>query len=173
MARVPFWADDSLEAHAWDFCWLGENNLPGICSVEVDGGRDVDAQKSKGTNGPTIKDEGTEGAKVSISVKMWKAEQHEQWGITLAAIDPLRNNAVQTPFEIHHPATDERQIKYVYVTNVSASQPAPGGVRTVQIECRQWFPQPKPTKTSNKPKTKAPSETFDPNTIPEFAAFNP
>lgn len=155
MSATPFWSDDTLESHAWDFCWLGENNLPGICKVEVDGGRDVDAQKSKGSDGPALKDEGTQGAKISIEVRMWTAAQHEQWAITLDAIDPLRVNSLKTPFEIYSPATDERGVRYVYVTNVSVSAPKPGGVRTASIECRQWFPQPKPTKKSGKPKTKS------------------
>lgn len=171
MPATPFWSDDSLASHAWDFCWLGENNLPGICKVEVEGGRDVDAQKSKGEEGRALKDEGTDGAKIDIECRMWLPQHHEQWDITQRAIDPLLVNSVKTPFEIHHPACDERGVRYVYITSLSCSHPESGGVRTAHITAQQWFPQPKKTKTSKTVKAKQAQIVKDAESIPDYLSF--
>jgi len=170
MAGVPFWADGSLDAQAWNFCWLGEDFLPGLVEVEVDKGRAVDKQKSKGSDGPTLKDEGYEGAVVTITLTIWTAEQWDAWQSVRPKIDPQRAGGLRTPLAIDHPETQDAGVATVYVRRIRSGAPR-GSKKTYTLDCLEWFAAPKETKTEKKPKTKDAGATNNTVEIPEVTVF--
>lgn len=156
MAGVPFWGGDPRdgedEKNAWDYCWLGDDLLPGIVEdVDVpDGGRDVDAQKAKGDNGVTLKDNGVGAKTVTITLRMWDQEHHEAWKGVRERIDPANPGNIRKPLTITHPKAVEEKIKGVYVKQIVVSHPSPVSGRTATITCVEWFPQPKAAKSEQK-----------------------
>jgi hypothetical protein len=158
VAGVPFWGGDpndgADEKNAWDFCWLGDDLLPGIVEdFDVsDNGRDVDEQKAKGDNGVALKDNGVGASKVTITLRMWEERHHEAWQEVRRRIDPKNPGGLRTPLAIVHPRATEEQIKGVYVKRIDAQLPNAKSGRTVVIECIEWFPQPKPAKSSQSKK---------------------
>ena len=144
----PFWGGSAEDAAAWDACWLGDDFLPGIVEVEVDKSRDVDEKKSKGQDGPRLSDDGYPAARVVITLRIWTAEQWDEWQEVYSRIDPQRPGALREPLTILNAETRYRGIDTVYVTRITGRTPQQGGVKTETIECLQWFPEPKPTKTT-------------------------
>src|SRR5688572_32514624 len=90
MARIPFWGGETLEEQAWNFVWLGEDLLPGIAEVTAEKGRAIDVQKSPGSDGATIKDNGFEPGTVDITLRILTREQWEAWQDVLPKIDPQK-----------------------------------------------------------------------------------
>ena len=152
MGAQPFWVDEGGDEQAWDFCWLGEDLLPGLVEVEAGKSRDVDVQKNKGTDGAALSDDGYVPAAVTITLRMWTREQWAAWQDVYPKIDPQRPGGLRQPLSIVHPEPNHRGIDTIYVTSISGSSPRRGGVKTETIECLQWFPAPKPVKKSTKPK---------------------
>lgn len=157
MAATPFWGggnEPGDAARAWDFCWLGDDLLPGIVEdVDVSGnGRDVDKQKAKGDNGVTLKDNGVGAAKVTITLRLWDPEHHEAWQAIRRRIDPKNPGGLRTPLTITHPRATEEGIKGIYVERIDAKHPSAVSGRTIVIECTEWFPAPKPAKSKQEKK---------------------
>jgi hypothetical protein len=160
VSATPFWGggnDPGDEARAWDFCWLGDDLLPGIVEdVEVTGnGRDVDKQKAKGEDGVTLKDNGVGSAQITITLRLWDPEHHASWQEVRRRIDPKNPGGLRAPLTITHPRATEEGIKGVYVERIDAQHPSAVSGRTIVIECSEWFPAPKPAKTSQKQKPTA------------------
>lgn len=163
MAAIPFWADF---AEAWDYCRLGEDILPGICEVSFENPRDVDKKKSKGKDGRTLTDNGSEGASGEIRVTIWTADQWDEWQTIRPKIDPRKAGALKYPISIVHPMAADAGVDVIYVKNIKAQQPKRGGTYVAVISVEQWFPAPKPTKTSNTPDEKARRYQGSPAPIP-------
>ncbi len=167
MAAQPFWLDEGGDEQFWNFCWLGEDLLPGLVDIDVDASRAVDEKKSKSTDGPTITDEGYEGAKVAIKVRIWSSEQWRQWLRVLPNIHPQKGGTIRSPLAIINPEPNSYGIDTVYVKSISSSTPQRGGHKVIAIECRQWFGKTKSTKTSSVPKqTKDDPDQFGPPATP-------
>lgn len=155
MAAIPYWGDDpdegeDPEARSWDFCWLGDDFLPGLSTVKVsDNGREIQKKKSKGKVGATLTDNGVGPATVTITLRIWTSAQYAAWLPIRKRIDPKNPGAIRAPTRIRHPETDEAQIKGVYVTQIEATPPTANG-RTYTITCTEWFPQPKDVKATQK-----------------------
>ncbi len=169
MARVPCWGGDTPDSAAWDVVGLGGKRLPGIATVSVSNrGRNIDAQASKGTDGVELKDNGLTPAKITIKLKLF--EHHwSDWLAVLPTIDPQRPGAMRQPLKIEHPEPNSVAIDTVYVTSIDGEPPDVVTGKIVTIECIQWFPRPKATKTSKTPKGKtATLKSIDENGLPVF-----
>lgn len=166
MPSAPFWGGDTIEESAWNFCWLGEDLLPGIVEVTCPKTRSVDVKKQKGTDGAELEDTGYEPAKVTIKLKITDAEQWEAWLAVLPKIDPQKPGGLRQPLAILHPEPNSMGVTTVYVTTISGDPPTARSGKTITIECLQWFPAPKATKTSKTPKTKGQVTPPDPTKPP-------
>lgn len=158
MPAQPFWVDEGGEENAWNFCWLGDDLLPGIADVEVTKSRAVDVKKPKGGDGATLSDDGYEPAKVTIKLRIYTKEQWYAYQELYPRIDPQRAGGLRTPLRIINPEPNGRGIDTVYVQSISGSTPQRGGVKTETLECLQWFPAPKPAKGKQTPPAPDPSQ---------------
>lgn len=170
MARAPAWGGDTPDQEAWDVCSLGGVLLPGIASVTVSGrGRNIDEQASKGTDGVELKDNGLTVAKISIRLVLTETDWPD-WLNVLPKIDPQRPGAMRQPLQIVHPEPNHVGIELVYVREISGEPPDLVNGKVITIDCGQWFPQKKATKTSKQPKRQGGSTTtFNDNPTPSFS----
>lgn len=158
MGSIPFWGgsgDSSGDsAQEWNTIFLGEDVLPGSAQfTSVRKARGIDVQKSKGTDGATLKDEGFEPGRVSIEVTLWEPGHWDEWQRIRPKIDPQKAGGLRTPLDISAPETDEAGITQVYVQEIEQAPPR-GGKKVYRLDCIQWFPEPKAAKTSTTPKSK-------------------
>lgn len=149
----PGWTGDGGSADsAWNRVQLGPYVVPGICTITgLAVGQDLDVKKQKGKDGAVMEDNGLEPAKFNIEVQineaLWPMFQE-----ILPRIDPRRAGASRSPLEIVHPLTDILNIREIVIKRVIPTSPtASRGMKWV-FECLQWFPAPKPKKTTTKPK---------------------
>lgn len=137
---------------AWDRVQFGSYVVPGLASVTgLTIGQDVDVKKAKGKDGATLEDNGLEPAKFNVEIQLneelWPAFQE-----VLPNIDPRRPGATRTPIEIVHPATALVNVREIVIRKINIGRPTARSGLKVVFECLQWFPAPKPKKTTNKPK---------------------
>lgn len=162
----PFWVDEGGSEKAWDFCWLGDDLLPGIVDVDAAKAREVDKQKGHSDDGAHLADKGYVPGTVSIRLRIWRREQWERWQVVRPNIDP-QFGRLRTPLPILHPEAQDAKIDTVYVEKISSSSPQKGGVKVIHIECVQWFP-PKPAKSDQKKPSKVDEDTPP---IPDVTLF--
>jgi hypothetical protein len=149
----PGWTGDGGSADsAWNRVQLGPYVLPGICTITgLAVGQDLDVKKQKGQDGAVMEDNGLEPAKFNIEVQI----NEELWPMfqeILPRIDPRRAGASRSPLEIVHPLPNILDIREIVIKRVVPTSPtASRGMKWV-FECLQWFPAPKPKKTTTKPK---------------------
>jgi len=122
--------------------------MASIVGLEL--GQEVDVKKAKGTDGAVLEDNGISPAKFNIELRLsealWPAFQE-----VLPKVDHRRPGGPRSPLEIVHPLTASLGIRQIVVRKVRPSMPtARGGMRWV-FECLQWFPEPKPKRTSSTP----------------------
>lgn len=173
MAAQPFWVTDDQSDLAWDFCWLGEDLLPGIASLSVETAREIDVQRQKGSNGANLSDDGYEPATVSITLQIYTADQWATWQKVRPKIDPRNAGGLKRPLQIVHPETADAGVENVYVRRISTSNPSARSGKTISIDCIEWFPAPKPAKKSTTPKAQRPQETKADVPAPDESLFFP
>jgi hypothetical protein len=152
VAEQPGWETEGIDAQAWNFCWLGDDLLPGIVEVTSRKSRAIDKHKSKGTDGCFLEDEGYEGGSVTIRLTLINAEQWQAYQDLLTNIDPEQIGGLKRPLSILHPEPNAKGITTVYVTEISGGHPSSASGKVEVIECEQYFPVVKPKKTSKNPK---------------------
>lgn len=152
MAQQPGWDTGRQEALAWEFCWLGDDLLPGVVEVTSDKGRDIHKAKPKGTDGCYLEDEGYEGGKVTIRLTMTTEEQWQAYQRILPKIDPEQLGGLKRPVSILHPEPNAKGIKTVYVVRINGGAPSSKSGKVEVLECEQFFPVVKKTKKSKNPK---------------------
>jgi hypothetical protein len=170
----PGWTGAGGTADAgWNRVQLGPSVVPGICTITgLSVGQDIDVKKQKGNDGAVLEDNGLEPAKFNIEVQLneqlWPAFQE-----VLPSIDPRRPGASRSPLEIVHPATALANVREIVIRKISIGVPTARGGLKVVFECLQWFPAPKPKKTSTKPKAASTSSFAldDPGQRAQFLAY--
>lgn len=141
---------DWIEAPAaWNTPVLGPVTLPGVWRVTTQKGRDVDFKKSPEQDGGTDTDKGSTPAKVTLQGTL-NASHWALWQQVAPQIDPNRPGAAAAPLEIRHPGPNARGIRNVRVLDISVGAPTAKGGISITIQCREWFPAPKPAKTKPK-----------------------
>lgn len=148
MAQTPNWSSHGLEATAWDATWLGKHYLPGITTYEIEKERDVDEQKSPEVDGVKQVNKGIVGAKVRIKFRLFNNDDAwQQWCSILREIDPHKPGATKEPYEILNPEPNHLGITQVTILRIKSSSPNCKSGKGYEIECKQWFPAPKPAKS--------------------------
>ena len=145
----------------WDTLILGADVWPGLPVVEAAASRSVDAQKKKGDDGANLVDQGYEPTQVKITIRMWLREQWEELQRLLPNVHPRTKGGIRTPVDIIHPATQLIGVRQIYVEKVGPLT-VDRGLMTFVLEAIEWFPAPKPNKSSTK-KAKASSGGDIPN----------
>lgn len=129
MPGMP-WPQDSDEAtFVWDHCSLAGELLPGLCSVKVTGGIDIDKGKAANTHGATLKLKGTKPRAVTITWKVWnppdlgdqEESETDQWDRMqdkIAEFESVRGKKDLTPLVIFHPTTFVRQVNAIVIEDI-------------------------------------------------------
>ncbi|HMJ52399.1 MAG TPA: hypothetical protein VK540_09990 [Polyangiaceae bacterium] len=163
---LPYWADnDPNEAAAWNTVRLGSVQLPGVCVVTAEKGRDVDLKKAKGQDGYGLTDTGATPGKVSIEVTLATRQDWIDWQKVRPLIDPNRPGATRNPLEIKHPDAEDCGIRNVYVDNIKRSPPSARTGKRIMIECTEWYPQAKTSKGAGKTAKALPAAAPRKNTV--------
>ena len=84
------WLDGS-----WDFLVVDGIRLPGrLSKLDIKPKRKIELTKPKGSDNPATKDQGYEGASVSIELELFKATQAEELASILSSISPRQPGAL-------------------------------------------------------------------------------
>lgn len=150
----PYWADntggDSDDRGGWDRVQLGSIWLPGLATVTVTTGRAVDSKKTKGKDGATLTDNGSEPAKVQIDLWIGKRADWSIWCAVYPQINPRRAGAIRNPLQLSHPGANFAGVQNVYVKGITLQPPTSKGGMRIKIDCEEWFAQPKKTTATKK-----------------------
>lgn len=146
----------------WDIVYLGGEILPGIATVTVTTAGDIDERKSAGARLSTPIDKGEKCAKVNISLVVMPSMYDRLRQVIAPILRPQTKTGAREPMAIQHPLCELWGIGVVMVESATTPNPESGGTMTVQLQCIEWTPAPKPAK--NKGKVKGPP-TFYQNTL--------
>jgi hypothetical protein len=137
-AITPSWLE---QPDLWDEVQLGGDRLPGICEVDPEIGRKIDARKGAGADGANVVDKGFDLGKFTITVVLWKEAHHAAWETLLPKILPRRRVTDRQALEVVNPSVNQLGINAVYVTKVSGLRKGSvKGTRTATITCIEYAP---------------------------------
>lgn len=165
MPAIPFWSQ-SEDADAWNTLVINDEALPGIATVDVEKARDIEVKKTKGDDGVNLEDNGRTPADVSITLTIWTVEQWTAWQRIRPKIDPHGAGGIRSPLNASHPELADSGIDFIYIKSISSSAPSNRSGKVIRLSAQQWFPKPKPAKTTQKPKTAETPFRFDIEPLP-------
>jgi len=145
----PYW-DDRDWQEAWDELILGEDTWPGVWEISGPGvSRKIDVKKTKGEDGATIKDEGYQPARITLTGIIWTEEQWDLLQRLIAKVHPRKPGGLRTPLEIYHPQSSLLGITQIYIDKIGIpKKPTAGdGKLSISMSALEWVPQPKPVRT--------------------------
>jgi len=145
---LPYW-DDRDDPLAWDTLWLGDEMWPGLAEISGAGvSRKIDVKKSKNTDGATIKDEGYQPAKLTITITIYSLRQYDELKRLLPMVHPKRKGGVRAPLEISHVQANLLGITQIYIDKIAPpKKPDRGkGLMVLSMSAIEWVPTPKPVK---------------------------
>lgn len=143
---------------SWDTVTLGNQDLPGIATVDIKTKRKLDIKSAPGASGATITDQGYEPADVKISLRMWTREHLGMMEAMLKFISPKLSD-ITTAWDIMHPSTTLHGIVSVYIRGIDGPKRDRDGTWTLDLDCVEWFPSPKKNQTKTATKSKATDES--------------
>jgi hypothetical protein len=147
--------DYHAAAARWNTIVLGSFVLPGKTKLYMPKcGRDVDQQKQKGSNKSYSEDSGKNLAsgKIVGMLPSMNCQAYEEWLEVLEAIDPASPSASTGPLEIHHPATEQRGVDAIRITNISSPPPTAKDGYVYEIQWIEYAEKPKTVKKAKKKK---------------------
>jgi hypothetical protein len=157
------WPDDA--PHEWDRCELGRLELPGLVRVRVRMSQEIDVKKPKGAHGATTTLQGINPARVTITLRMWNAEQFRTFQ---AVVVPLRSKVgkgdEKGAVDIEHPKTKMWGIRAVLIQEIDDDAGEQGDLYDVTFDCIEH----RPSSATNATKTPKAPDTLgasDPNAI--------
>jgi hypothetical protein len=155
MSGIPFWDDDP---EAWDHVVLGPHTLPGLAEItNLTKAEKVDVKSPSGSTGASITCSGAEPATLDIVLRVWTREQWGKLQIILPELQPKKPKG--TPYDIAHPKTALRNIKAVYIQEISGPNNVESGIQEITFKCVEYLqPSSHPTTT---PKTSQGIGTFE------------
>lgn len=145
---LPYW-DDRDDPLAWDTLILDDEIWPGICEISGAGvSRKVDVKKGKGEDGATIKDEGYDLARLSITITIYDEEDWVQLQRLLPTVHPKRKGGTRTPISIVNPQCNLLGVSSIYIDKISIPKKPKSGDGLVELEMSaiEWVPEPAPVK---------------------------
>lgn len=140
---LPHWED---EPEVWDACFLGGNQLPGVCRVEVTRKWKIDKKSAKGKNGATTTLQGSEPADVTIVCTVLSREDVSELWRLVPLLEPYRGGAKNNDFafDIASPATTWRDIKAIVIESMEGPKLV-DGILTLTIKAVEYCPPAKAT----------------------------
>lgn len=135
----------------WDVITIGSATIgppnARVLDLVVTPKRKVERTKPKGTDTPHTKDEGYEGAAITLTIEIWHARQFPELETFIETLSPKQPGAPAKPLAIRHPIALAFNVNYVYVEEMSMGMPK-GNRVTLTIKMAEWFSPEKATKTN-------------------------
>lgn len=145
---LPYW-DDRDDPLAWDTLILNDEIWPGVCEISGAGvSRKVDVKKGKGEDGATLKDEGYDLARLSITLTIYSDGDWVELQRLLPTIHPRRKGGTRTPISIVNPQCNLLGVSSIYIDKISIPKKPKSGDGLVELEMSaiEWVPEPAPVK---------------------------
>ena len=147
-AALTFW-DDRTAPLEWERIYLAGELWPGSAEVSGAGvGRKIDVQKEKGTDGASLKDEGYDPARLTITLRITTDAEWQRLQELLPLIHPRKKGGARAPVEICYPSVNLLGITQIYIDKIPIpSKPsADDGVLVIELSAIEWFPEQQPVK---------------------------
>lgn len=146
VGTVPYWDARDGTGDLWDLLMLGDSVMPGITRIKSQGrGKDVDAKKSKGSDGAELSDDGIKPTRVTITTKIWTAEQFNELQRILPSITPSKLGAERAAVPALHPQLQLLGITHLYIVRQGTLEIDEMGLGTIEFEAIEWVPKPAET----------------------------
>lgn len=144
---APFWTEDGEiyidlddPSLAWSRISIGGRLVPGLATVSGDGiDFAVEKKKSQGASGATTTFNGANPVGISIVLRLWTAEQWEDFQGEILPLLQLRPGAKYAALAVDHPALAVFGITSLAIEKVSLPK-IEDGVGTIEIKASQWRP---------------------------------
>ena len=150
---VPWPAD---APSLWNVVKLGTITLPGIATVAIKKGDEVEVKKPKGKAGATTTVQGPKPATVAIELTFLRTEEMNAWYSAVKVLLPAKESGA--PQSIDHPKTAGYYITKVKILDIDDGANEKGDVYKVKISCVEFNPPPKASKATKTPKTLEPRD---------------
>lgn len=154
---APFWED---EPEAYDVVDIAGHRFH-VASVGGDCGIKLDAKTAPGVDGTTIRYQGVEPAKVTLTLLLWQEEHLRAFEALVTLIRPKAAKKPPSPVEIVHPLLELFGLRQFYVEKPALPTRAAGGYFEVTLGCVEWFAAPKAAKVAAKSPVAMSSVTGD------------
>lgn len=146
MAGPPYWR---VAPRAWDTLVLGGRRWPGIATVTVKGGQDIDVKKGKGVHGAQLTYNGYAPKEISITLRIWTPDHWDALQIAMADIEPSATKKKLLPLDITHPVTKLRKVKAIAIKDIDGpNEGSPRGCYELKITAIEFFPPKAATKNT-------------------------
>ncbi len=148
---LPYWHSDP---EGWDTCSLGFYELPGLTSVKVKRGPNLDPQTAPGQVGARVVFKGTPPGTVTITNRIWE-QSHvdslmsilrnfelmtpQQYRYIASGKDGKTQGAPKAALVISHPVAMIRQVRGVIIQNVDGPNQS-GDIWETTIDCLEYLP---------------------------------
>lgn len=143
--------NEMIYTHDWDIMYVGTEKVPGYVSVATGLTLGIKESESKGVDSPTNVPTGLQLVKLVCNSKNIDTNADEQWATFLQKIEFNIPGKQKQPFEIVHPSLNIVGRNKFYFNDVQFPQPAEGAEWIVTFQLTEAS-DPKPQKTSTKPK---------------------
>lgn len=150
----------------WDTITLAGVLFLGLASVKGATANAVSVKKHKGRDGGRVTDGGAVAAELSVTFRMWDAETWASWDQVFALIDPQRTPDRRAPVDVSHPALAQRNIRRVYVKEVSIPERQSDGEWHVTAKVIQWLPSMKDRRGGSVTRTRTAPNSSSTTTTP-------
>lgn len=125
---VPFWDKNPT---AWNQIVLGGRVIPGLAKVEGSFGRKLEAKFPPKSSGVILRDQGTEPAKIKITLRIWLESQLKEMPRILNQLNP-RKGSTPTALDVVYPSLQLAGITSMYIEDITLlTQAEPGIYETV------------------------------------------
>ena len=145
---LPYW-DDRADPLAWDTLILNDEIWPGVCEISGAGcARKIDVKKAKDADGATIKDEGYDLARLSITLTIYSEGDWVELQRLLPSVHPRRKGGVREPIGITNPQINLLGVSQIYIDKIGIpKKPTSGdGLCEIEFSAIEWVPDPPPVK---------------------------
>jgi hypothetical protein len=124
----------------WDRFVVAGRALPGVATV--DGAKRVrlDERSASGSDGASLTHQGNDGAQVTVRLRMWTADQVEEWGRREKEFLARAGKSRPKPVVVYHPALAIHGIKSLFVKEVGLLRVQAGGSGEVSIRFVEFLP---------------------------------
>lgn len=158
MSQTPYWGDAPL---LWDAIKLGGITLYGVARPSGGISRRINTQPIAGEDsGGTTTDLGYDGAKVNVTVKMWRQEDLDAFQQFADQFRPRKDEAKPNPIDVIHPAINMLGIVSLTVEKIGIPEPSSeAGFYEVTIDFIEFIPETKKGKAVDGAKVMTEADT--------------